>query len=112
MTAASMLQLLVLAALLVGTVPLLGRYLAAVYGARPDGTAPGDRYFAPIERLVYRVLGVDPAREQRWRTYALSLLAFSAVSVVALRDACRRSVGRVQHRHQLHHQHQLAGLRR
>ena len=46
--------------------------------------APGDRVFAPVERLVYRVCGIDPTREQRWTTYALSLLAFSAVSVLVL----------------------------
>ena len=40
-------QALVLVALLGVTVPPLGRYLADVYGARPDGTAPGDRFFRP-----------------------------------------------------------------
>ena len=42
-------QALVLIALLGVTVPPLGRYLAEVYGARPDGTAPGDRVFRPLE---------------------------------------------------------------
>jgi potassium-transporting ATPase potassium-binding subunit len=62
--------------------PLLGRYLAAVFG--DDRRAPGDRIFGPIERLVYRASGVDPDREQRWTTYAFSVLAFSAVSVLGL----------------------------
>ncbi|HEY5727112.1 MAG TPA: potassium-transporting ATPase subunit KdpA, partial [Acidimicrobiia bacterium] len=48
------------------------------------GEAPGDRFFGPIERFVYRLSGVNPEREQRWNVYALSLLAFSAVSVLAL----------------------------
>ena len=43
-----------------------------------------DRLFGPLERVVYRILGVDPAREQRWTVYALSVLAFSLVSVLAL----------------------------
>jgi K+-transporting ATPase ATPase A chain len=38
----------------------------------------------PVERAVYRVAGVDPAREQPWSVYAVSLLAFSAVSVLGL----------------------------
>ncbi len=50
--------------------------------ARPH--APGDRVFGPIERLVYRLCGIDERREQRWSTYALSLLAFSLVSVVVV----------------------------
>ena len=35
--------------------------------------APGDRVFTPIERLIYRILRVDPEREQRWNVYTLSL---------------------------------------
>ena len=45
-------------------------------------TAPGDRVFLPAERLVYRVCGIDPEGEQRWSTYALSLLTFSLVMCV------------------------------
>jgi K+-transporting ATPase ATPase A chain len=61
--------------------PLLGRYFAKVYGGE---TAPGDRVFGPVERFIYRVLRVDDRREQRWTTYAMSLLAFSVVGVVIL----------------------------
>ena len=77
MTGAAFLQLVVVVVLLAATVPPLGRYLAAVYGVRDDGTAPGDRVFGPLERTVYRRRGVDPDREQRWNVYAVSLLAFS-----------------------------------
>jgi K+-transporting ATPase ATPase A chain len=61
--------------------PLLGSYMAKVFG---DGPAPGDRLFNPVERAIYRISGVDPEREQRWTIYALSLLAFSVVSVLGL----------------------------
>ena len=77
-------QALVLVVLLAATVPFLGRYIADVYGARDDGTAPGDRFFGPIERTIYRWLGVDAKREQRWNVYAVSLVAFSLVSVLVL----------------------------
>lgn len=60
--------------------PLLGRYIAAVFAE--DKPAPGDRFFGPTERFVYRLCGIDPDREQRWNVYALSVLAFSAVSVL------------------------------
>ena len=63
--------------------PPLGRYIAKVYGSEPDGRAPGDRFFNPVERGMYRLLRVDPDSEQRWTAYALSLVAFSLVSVVA-----------------------------
>ena len=81
MSTANWLQLLVLVAAVIAVTRLLGPYLAGVLG---DGPAFGDRVFLPVERGIYRVLGVDPTREQRWNVYALSLLAFSAVSIVGL----------------------------
>ena len=75
---------LLLVLLLLVTVPPLGRYMAAVYGVREDGSAPGDRFFNPIERFIYRVCGIDHKREQRWNVYALALVAFSLVSVLVL----------------------------
>jgi K+-transporting ATPase ATPase A chain len=84
MSGAGLFQLLALLVVLGVTVPPLGRYMAAVYGSRPDGSAPGDRVFAPVERVIYRVLRVDPEREQRWNVYAISLLAFSVFSFLAV----------------------------
>ena len=81
MTAAAWAQLLVLIALLAISTPLLGNYMAKVYGGK---RAPGDRVFRPVERVIYRVCGVDPDSEQRWQTYAISLLAFSFASVLIL----------------------------
>jgi len=81
MTAAAWVQFCALIALVAVSTPLLGRYLAQVYGG---GRAPGDRIFLPVERAVYRICRVDPDREQRWTIYAYSLLAFSFVSVVIL----------------------------
>ncbi len=37
-----------------------------------------------VERAVYRVVGVDPRTEQRWTGYAVSVVSFAVVSVVAL----------------------------
>jgi potassium-transporting ATPase potassium-binding subunit len=78
---ANWLQLLALVALVLATTRLLGPYLARVLA---DGPALGDRVFLPVERVVYRIVGVDPSREQRWSVYALSLLTFSGVSVLGL----------------------------
>jgi K+-transporting ATPase ATPase A chain len=75
MSAPGWFQLLALVAVVLATTRLLGPYLARVLG---DGPAPGDRIFLPVERVVYRVAGVDPQREQGWNVYAFSLLAFSA----------------------------------
>jgi K+-transporting ATPase ATPase A chain len=76
MSASALVQILALVLVLALTVPKLGAYMARVYG---DGAAPGDRVFVPVERLVYRLCGIDSAREQRWTGYLRSLLAFSIV---------------------------------
>jgi K+-transporting ATPase ATPase A chain len=80
----NVLQVLALILLLGVTAPPLGRYMAAVYGSRADGSAPGDRVFGAIERVIYRIFGVDHRREQRWNVYALSVLAFTLVSLLGL----------------------------
>ncbi len=80
MTGAGLFQLVLLCVVLAVTVIPLGRYLAAVYGARADGAAPGDRFFGPIERVIYHLLRVDERREQRWNVYTIALLAFGVVS--------------------------------
>ncbi len=81
MTTAGWGQLVALIVLLAVSTPLLGTYMAKVY---TRGPAPGDRIFGPVERVIYRVVGVDPDREQRWTVYALALLAFSVVSILGL----------------------------
>ncbi len=81
MSAANWLQLAALVGLVLISTPLLGGYLARVYGGE---SAPGDRIFLPVERAFYRLFGVDSSREQAWPVYAFSLLAFSAVSVIGL----------------------------
>src|SRR6266508_1242811 len=82
MSSASWLQLAALIAVLVVTAVPLGRYMARVYG--DEGKAPGDRVFLPVERLIYRICRIDPASEQRWTTYAYSILGFSVVSFLLL----------------------------
>jgi potassium-transporting ATPase potassium-binding subunit len=53
----------------------LGDYMYRVY----TGTK-----HSRVERLVYRLIGAHPEAEQTWATYARSVLAFSAVSVLFL----------------------------
>ena len=81
MTGAGWIQALIVVALVLLSTPLLGAYLARVFGG---GRAPGDRVFLPAERVLYRFARIDPEREQPWRIYAVSLLAFSVASVLLL----------------------------
>jgi K+-transporting ATPase ATPase A chain len=75
------LQFILLVILLGVSIPILGGYMAKVFG---EGKAPGDRVFGPIERLIYRVCRIDPEREQRWTVYAYSVIAFSVVGTLLL----------------------------
>ncbi|MCE9623022.1 MAG: potassium-transporting ATPase subunit KdpA [Actinomycetia bacterium] len=84
MSPAGWFQFAALLAVLAITVPPLGKYMAAVYGARADGSAPGDRVFGPIDRAIYKICRIDHKREQRWNIYAAAFLAFSFVSFLAV----------------------------
>ena len=43
-----------------------------------------DPVFRPVEKLLYRVTGVDENHEMRWTEYAISMLLFSLVSMIVL----------------------------
>ena len=61
--------------------PLIGGYMARVFTRQRTWLDPVLR---PIERLVYRLTGVDETREMRWTEYAVALLLFSVVSMLVL----------------------------
>jgi K+-transporting ATPase ATPase A chain len=58
----------------------LGGYIARIV----DGNRPGPRSLIVLESGIYRLAGVDPTREQSWVGYALSLLCFHLIGIVAL----------------------------
>ncbi len=66
-------------ALLLLTKPV-GLYLVRVLDA--EGKTFLDPGLKPVERLLYRLLGLDPKKEQDWKHYTLSLLAFSFVGLL------------------------------
>lgn len=66
----SMLALVVVLALIYRP---LGDYLAAVYMSRKN---------LRVERGFYRLVGVDPAKEQSWPVYLRGVLAFSVLGVL------------------------------
>ncbi len=58
-----------------------GAYMARVFSGERTIMSP---ILAPIERIIYRVCGVDAATEQRWTAYTAGMLLFSLVSMLAL----------------------------
>jgi K+-transporting ATPase ATPase A chain len=61
-------------ALALAHVPL-GDYMYRVYASEKHLRA---------ERMIYRAIGADPASQQTWGSYARSVLAFSAISILFL----------------------------
>jgi len=58
----------------------LGLHLVGVLDAR--GRTWLDPVVGPVERLTYRICGIDPAAEQGWISYARSMLLFSLVGML------------------------------
>lgn len=49
----------------------LGSYMAAVFSATPQF---GDRIFGPVEGLIYKLIGVNPAQGMTWKSYTWAFL--------------------------------------
>ncbi len=81
MTSNGILQILLFFFVLTLLSKPVGIYLLKVYN--------GERtiisiIFGPVERLVYAITRVDPAREMDWKQYGVAMLLFSLVSSLAL----------------------------
>jgi len=81
MTINGWLQIFVFLALIFAVTKPLGIFMTRVFSRERTFLDPVLR---PIERLLYRVTGVDEDREMRWTEYAVAMLLFSAVSMLVL----------------------------
>jgi K+-transporting ATPase ATPase A chain len=59
----------------------LGLYMARVFSNERTFLDP---VLSPIERLIYKICGIDPGVEMGWAGYAISMLAFSLISMIFL----------------------------
>ncbi|OJH41493.1 potassium-transporting ATPase subunit KdpA [Cystobacter ferrugineus] len=73
-------QILLLLALVLALTRPVGAYLFRVF---EGPVQPLPRVLGPVERLLLRLCGASPAREQTWGQYTLALLAFSLVGMLA-----------------------------
>jgi K+-transporting ATPase ATPase A chain len=81
MTINGWLQILFFFALILAVTKPLGIFMARVFNRERTFLDPVLR---PVERLIYRLTGVDERREMRWTEYAAAMLLFSVVSMVVL----------------------------
>ena len=116
-------QILLYCVVLVALGYPLGIYMARVYSAERQSSVPCAR----VESGFYRLIRTDAKKEQDWKSYAKTVLVFSVVfCAAALRDPAaagpplpepgspegRAGASVAEHDRQLHHEHELAVLRR
>ena len=81
MTLNGWLQILLFFAIICAITKPLGIFIAHVFNREKTFLDP---LLRPLERLIYRLTRVDETREMKWTEYAISMLLFSGVSMIAL----------------------------
>jgi K+-transporting ATPase ATPase A chain len=79
MTTIGWLQIIVFFAAIVAVTKPLGVFMFRVFEGDEQ---PFPRTLGRLERLLYRLSGVDPRKEQTWTQYTFALLVFSAFGLV------------------------------
>jgi potassium-transporting ATPase potassium-binding subunit len=81
MTSNGWLQIAIFFLLILACAKPLGSFIATIIEGRRNFLTP---VLGPVERLIYRICGVNENEEQHWTRYAGALLAFSAFSAILL----------------------------
>lgn len=81
MTLNGWLQILLFFAIVCAVTKPLGIFMAHVFNREKTFL---DSLLRPLERLIYRLSRVDETREMKWTEYAICMLLFSGVSMIAL----------------------------
>lgn len=81
MTALAFLKTAVYFLLVLAVTKPLGLYMRRVFTGERTFLDP---VLGPVERLVYRLGGVDPRKEQDWKAYASSMLVFSVLGILGV----------------------------
>jgi potassium-transporting ATPase potassium-binding subunit len=80
MQSSDWLQLVLYVVALAAITKPMGLYLMQVLEA--NGRTWFDPVLRPLERLTYRLMGVDSNKEQDWKQYTVAMLVFSLVSLL------------------------------
>ena len=81
MTPASLALIAIFLVIVLLCVKPLGTYMADVMEGRPSWAV---RVGAPVERLIYRICGIDSQAEMGWKKYAIALIVFNALGAIAV----------------------------
>jgi len=81
LSASNLLQYAVFVAVVAVLVKPLGGYMARVFAGEKTLLDP---LLCPLERLIYRLTGVDPELEMNWAQYSIAFIAFGLVGALVL----------------------------
>ncbi|HMK15199.1 MAG TPA: potassium-transporting ATPase subunit KdpA, partial [Burkholderiales bacterium] len=81
MTGNGYLQLALYLVVLLALAKPLGAYMAGVY---EGSNAFLNRIGTPVEKLIYRLCGVNPTQEMHWTQYAVAMLIFNLLGALAV----------------------------
>jgi len=79
MIASDLAQILLFLVLLVALAAPMGRYMCKVFTGERTLL---DRALLPVEKLAYRLAGINAQKEMGWREYAFTLLIFNLLGIV------------------------------
>ena len=81
MTINGVLQIVIYLIVLILLAKPLGAYIARVYTGERTLLA---RIFGPVEQWIYRLAGISPEQEMSWKTYAVAMLLFNLLGLLAV----------------------------
>src|SRR5664279_2572497 len=70
------LQIIIFLGLLIGLTPVLGSYMYKVFTGEKHLMSA---QFGWLERLTYKLVGVDATEESNWKSYTFGLLTFNLI---------------------------------
>jgi potassium-transporting ATPase potassium-binding subunit len=76
MTAPDIIQILFFVAILIGLSPVLGNYMFKVFTGSKHFMLP---VFGWLEKLTYKLSGINPTEETNWKSYTFGLLMFNSI---------------------------------
>ena len=77
----SWLQLILYIVVLILLVKPLGSFMARVYQGQRTFLDP---VLGPVERFIYRISGVNPGDDMNWKTYAVAVMLFNLLGLIAV----------------------------
>jgi len=77
----SWVQLIFYIVVLLALAKPLGSFMAKVYQGERTFL---DRVLGPVERFTYRISGVKPEEDMNWKTYAIAVILFNIMGLIAV----------------------------